>query len=162
MSQPLFSEVDEYLREFGFVLFDIERYYLRRINFPLDVPSREQMVWGQAIYFKNLDSLPESNKFGQAIKMAMMASYFGFNSYAVEIFEYLLNMDMFTTLEDREVIKAYKKHISSLNNGRLVQAMLWLDRSFLRNLFRYFGKYFLQLGDAYHFVTTQRKYFWKD
>lgn len=50
--QPLFSDIDEYLRSLGFSLFDLDRLLTRRSDSWLDYYSRRQIVWAHALYLK--------------------------------------------------------------------------------------------------------------
>jgi FkbM family methyltransferase len=54
--QPLFSDVDAYLRSLGFSLFDLYKSCLRRANHRPDIYSRRQVVWGHALYLKEIPS----------------------------------------------------------------------------------------------------------
>ncbi len=47
--QPLFAEVDTFIRQVGFQLMDLQRYYWKRYA----APGRGQLVFGEALYFRN-------------------------------------------------------------------------------------------------------------
>jgi FkbM family methyltransferase len=51
--QPLFDEVDKFIVKNGFELFDIRRYYWRRKNYYSFSRQKGQLVFGDALYFKN-------------------------------------------------------------------------------------------------------------
>jgi FkbM family methyltransferase len=51
--QALFSDVDAYLRGFGFMLFDLSRTRYRRARFPARALTRGQLLWGEALYLRN-------------------------------------------------------------------------------------------------------------
>lgn len=53
LGQPLFADLDAYLRARGFVLFDLSRYRARRGALPADVPTRGQLLWGHALYLRD-------------------------------------------------------------------------------------------------------------
>jgi FkbM family methyltransferase len=55
--QPLFSQVDTYLRDAGFSLFDLQRTLIRRTRGRNDLYSRRQVVWADALYFKEPSTL---------------------------------------------------------------------------------------------------------
>ncbi len=61
MKQPLFSDVDVYLRELGFSMFDLHRALLRRGTDQKDFYSRRQVVWAHALYMKEPDSILRDN-----------------------------------------------------------------------------------------------------
>lgn len=50
--QPLFAEVDEFLRGAGFTLFDVQRSLYRRAGCRKDRFSRRQVVWAHALYLR--------------------------------------------------------------------------------------------------------------
>ncbi len=51
--QPLFSEVDSFVREHGFELFDIKRYYWKRKESVNTGSQKGQLIFGDALYFKS-------------------------------------------------------------------------------------------------------------
>ena len=55
--QPLFSDVDKWLRSKGFVLFDIKKIYGRRSILPEGIESNGQLTWGDALYFRDINYL---------------------------------------------------------------------------------------------------------
>jgi len=54
-NQPVFSDVDIFLREMGFEIFDLRKEYwnLGQSN----TLNKGQLIWGDALYFKSIDSL---------------------------------------------------------------------------------------------------------
>ncbi len=78
--QPLFSDVDNYLRPMGFCLFDLSRYRLRRSY----IKTRGQLLWGHAIYFKDVHQM-EKGRLAQFLTLSAIASYFGFEDYALVV-----------------------------------------------------------------------------
>jgi FkbM family methyltransferase len=52
-NQPLFNEVDSFVREKGFELFDIRRYYWKRKESVNNGSQKGQLVFGDALYFKS-------------------------------------------------------------------------------------------------------------
>jgi len=164
-SQPMFADIDAYLRRRGFTLFDLERYHLRRNSCPPDIQSREQIVWGQALYLRDYhnlygDPITRKQKLG---KLAMIASWYGFHSYAMEIVEFLLKQDLGLLQQEKKDIEfAYSRYVNSLKNGWLVNLMLFSNRSFLKKKFHKLGSFFLQMGASYLFATKRQKYFWVD
>lgn len=163
--QPLFADVDSYLRRYGFILFDLERYHLRRKSCPPYVQSREQIVWGKALYLRDYRNLPlDAEVKKQKInKLAVVASYYGFHSYAFEIIDFLLrNPELISDQEMIELKAAYIQYATSLKNSGLVQLMQYLDRSAIRKVFRRLGSLYLKLAEGYLFVTSKQNYFWKD
>lgn len=91
--QPLFAEVDAYLRGHGFQLIDLRRAYWKR-NDHTNFVGKGQLVFGDALYFKktgtyfsslkNADACYAQNK---TIKFAAACLVYGMRDYAV----FLLN-----------------------------------------------------------------------
>lgn len=54
--QPLFRHVDEFMASQGFVLMDLRRQFWKRKKF-FDYVGKGQMVFGDVLYFKNVDTL---------------------------------------------------------------------------------------------------------
>jgi FkbM family methyltransferase len=50
--QPYFSDIDSYLRNLGYSLFDLEVKTKRRAGFNTKITSKAQPVWGNALYMK--------------------------------------------------------------------------------------------------------------
>lgn len=104
--QPLFSNVDYFLSQYGFMLFDLERYHLRRKAGPVTSYSREQIVWGQALYLKDWKSSSCTFTKQKLGKLATIASFYGFHSYAFEVIDYLLMDDAhILTPQEKEELK---------------------------------------------------------
>jgi hypothetical protein len=50
VGQPLFADIDAFLRGRGFQLFDLSRYHVRRSS---AVRTRGQLLWGHALYLRD-------------------------------------------------------------------------------------------------------------
>ena len=50
VGQPLFADIDAFLRARGFQLFDLSRYHVRRSS---ATPTRGQLLWGHALYLRD-------------------------------------------------------------------------------------------------------------
>jgi FkbM family methyltransferase len=57
IDQPLFADVDSFLRARGFHLMDLSRYRGRRASAGLQIPTRGQLLWGHALYLKDFQGL---------------------------------------------------------------------------------------------------------
>jgi len=51
--QATFGEIDVYLRERGFELFDLHRSHLRAAGYDSAISSRRQLTWGHCLYLRN-------------------------------------------------------------------------------------------------------------
>lgn len=90
--QPLFADVDTFLRGLGFLLFDLRPcYWKREAGRSLGGP-RGQVIWADALYLKSLPALraglaplaPElrQSKVLRAISISLL---YGYSDYALEI-----------------------------------------------------------------------------
>ncbi|CAN1211458.1 FkbM family methyltransferase [Tumidithrix helvetica PCC 7403] len=93
VNQPLFADVDIFLRKHGFTLFDISASYRFRTRSPIRSTLRSgQMLWGDAFYLRDLirDDLEMPLKTPeQILKLACIADILNFPDYSLELLEYL-------------------------------------------------------------------------
>jgi FkbM family methyltransferase len=157
-NQPLFAEVDTYLRQFGFALFDLSRYRLRRKTCPPDVETRGQLMWGHAFYLRDYHLF--SGQPEKINRLAALASFFGFHDYALEIAEFAAGE--LHGEQRAAVASAINRYRLSLRNTALIETLLKLDRTVLRAPLRQLGALCARIGQAHSFITTKRRYFWKD
>jgi FkbM family methyltransferase len=92
-NQPLFSDIDTFLRKQGFTLFDIAPAYRPRRLSPIQGNQHPgQLLWGDAFYLRDL-ILEEINQDlrtpKQMLKLACIADILGFPDYALEVLAYL-------------------------------------------------------------------------
>jgi FkbM family methyltransferase len=90
--QPLFADVDRFLRGLGFVLFDLRPCYWKRTAGRALGGPRGQIIWADALYLKSvpglqrtiasLESSLQAGKWLRAISIALLYGYF---DYALEI-----------------------------------------------------------------------------
>ena len=119
LGQPLFADVDNYLRKYHFALFDLSRVRYRRTTLPPEVDTRCQLLWGDALYLRDFRYFAERSLKEEAVKLAVLASAYGFHDYALEIVQHLLHMDgaMLTDAQLRELTSAQQSYISELSRG---------------------------------------------
>jgi len=89
-SQPLFAAVDEYLRGFGFMLFDLSRSRYRRAVMPRDLLTRGQLLWGDAAYLRDYRRFADSAAKERVLKLCVVAGLLGFHDYALEAWDFVL------------------------------------------------------------------------
>lgn len=97
VNQPLFTDVDLYLRQFGFTLFDLitENPWCRvtRACSPLYAATRKgQLTWADACYLLDPIYSSSSNKAknpNQILKLACLADILNFPDYTLELLQYL-------------------------------------------------------------------------
>ncbi len=87
--QPLFADVDTYLRQQNFTLFDLASSYRVRSRSPIASRVRPgQLLWADAFYFRDLLQKSENDP-QKLLKLACIADILNFPDYALEIMEYL-------------------------------------------------------------------------
>ncbi len=92
-NQPLFADVDTFLRKHDFTLFDLSQSYGLRTRSPIRSSVRSgQLLWGDAFYFRDLiredmDGYLKSPD--RMLKLACIADIMNFPDYTLEILEYL-------------------------------------------------------------------------
>ncbi|MBW4599567.1 MAG: FkbM family methyltransferase [Calothrix sp. FI2-JRJ7] len=93
VNQPLFTDVDIFLRHQGFSLFDLATSYRTRSDSPIQSTIRSgQILWADAFYFRDLirEDIDISLKTPQQIfKLACIADIMHFPDYALELLTYL-------------------------------------------------------------------------
>jgi FkbM family methyltransferase len=94
--QPLFADVDTYLRQRDFTLFDLASSYRVRSRSPICSRVRPgQLLWADAFYFRDLlqeTSIPELNNPEKLLKLACIADILNFPDYTLELLEHLTLM----------------------------------------------------------------------
>jgi FkbM family methyltransferase len=91
--QPLFAEVDQYMRSKGFSLFDLESISREtRCNELFSARRPGQLLWADAIYLRDpliSNSQIDLSQPEQLLKLACIADVLEFTDYALELLEYL-------------------------------------------------------------------------
>lgn len=87
--QQLFGTVDEYLRGFGFMLFDLSRNRYRRAAMASDLITRGQLLWGDAVYLRDYHRFGSPGK-ERVLKLCVIAGLLGFHDYAMEAWNFVL------------------------------------------------------------------------
>lgn len=92
--QPLFRDIDKFLSEQGFSLFDSTMFGRTRVRSP--IYGRNQILWGDAFYFRDLlsessnEHLKTADNLAQNLfKLACVADALNFPDYSIELLEYL-------------------------------------------------------------------------
>jgi FkbM family methyltransferase len=93
LGQPLFADVDTYLRARDFSLFDLYRARCRRRQTPLVSTAHPgQLLWGDAFYLCDLlqpIEMVHAKTPEQIFKLACVADAMEFPDYALELLEHL-------------------------------------------------------------------------
>jgi len=116
--QPVFSEIDHYIRnKFELELFDIRKACWKYIEGRGIGPSKGQLIFGDALYFRNPFELPNwCSQFGEeeaknkVIMACFMGMIYGYPDYSLCILE----RPELLQLVDEQVIRELKIYISNL------------------------------------------------
>lgn len=144
--QPLFCDVDSYVRKMGFELYDLNRHWASRSNMNYYNTNRGQLIFADAIYFRSIDSFyslqysTPKDKREQIIKMIIMFVIYGFFDVAMEFIHH--TNSSFSEVE----IEALGIAISDLSHYPKWQALL-LNNRYANVL----GKLFKHIGNALSF-----------
>lgn len=95
LDQPLFSDVDSFLRNFGFQLFDLRPYYWKRTVGRSYGRVKGQIITAECLYLRDIDGVKRvleriedgvmrKSKVLRALSICLL---YGYLDYAVEIFE---------------------------------------------------------------------------
>jgi FkbM family methyltransferase len=112
IGQPLFSEVDNYVKENGFILVDLKRYYWKRKNNKNTGNRKGQIIFGDALYFKSPEQILSSSNISQEKIIRTIYVYLSYGY--VDLSQVLLNNSK-NELEERvyilllSLLKKYEK-----------------------------------------------------
>jgi len=163
--QPLFGDVDRFLRGLGFMLFDLTRIRCRREAFPDHALTRGQLLWGDAVYLRDYASLVGADRKLLLFKLCLLAAYLQFHDYALQVLDYLIDGQSSDLSEDERgaLRETRRQYIAQLK-----KSSLWLDLLFaleaagLRRPIKEFGRLISQLGDRFRKDRQMAEYNWTD
>ena len=142
--QPLFSDVDSFVRSKGFELFDLNRYWGNRVNMSKYSINRGQLIFADAIYFRSIESF-YSMTFDSAdakkealLKMVSILALYGFFDVAIEYINHSSSplTDIEIHLLEKNLCFYYPKWQKILLNNRFA-GMLGKLFHLVGNLFSY-------------------------
>lgn len=86
--QPLFGDVDCFLREHGYRIATLDRTHLRRSGYDPEIYSRRELVWGHALYLRRFETLPQSLDLGKFVtRAAALYTSFDLMDLALELLD---------------------------------------------------------------------------
>jgi FkbM family methyltransferase len=112
--QPLFADVDAYLRGLGFQLFDLRPCYWKRSAGRSLGGPRGQIIWADALYLKKVPALrdaiaglPSEERASKALKAVSISLLYGYYDYALEIARH--TADVFTPDDHAALVRALER-----------------------------------------------------
>jgi FkbM family methyltransferase len=139
--QALFSEMDVFLRNRGFVLFDIDIRRWRKRNLPatFDKMRIGQTIYADVVYLKDPIGFPDKFAINGPIrdnllKLAAIAERLSVPDYALEIVEFAGKAGLISSAEEEEFSTLLRANsIIRYNDRRLVPPFFSSTRPFIRN-----------------------------
>jgi FkbM family methyltransferase len=124
--QPLFSDIDAFLRSQNFTLFDIIPIHVPRAKGPLTSELRSgQLLWGEAFYLRDPFSEQSQSSFFQSsenlLKLACIADILEFPDYSIEILEYLIHAEENPYPELSSVVLESLSSLEGMSHEDLIQ-----------------------------------------
>ena len=139
--QPLFADVDSFVREFDFMLFDLSRAYCRRKVLPPPYLTRGQLLWGHAWYLRDYHYFVERSMICEAVKLSELALALGYYDYAFEIALFLQN-ELGNELSDEDFEQMEDIRLSIISKSQTADLITKLlnavQNSFLRSFYNFF------------------------
>ncbi len=160
-NQPLFSDVDSFVRSCGFVLFDLSRHRYRRGAAPRQLPTIGQLVYGHAYYMKDYRLISGPDAWQQILKLIMVADYFGAWDYAYEMVKYLVSLPQHSE-EDTflNILGEYER--ASVKKTRMYPVIQAAKRFGLRKFLESLVSISAKFSSAYQIETSNGLRSWVD
>ena len=122
-NQPLFNEIDQFLHNRGFQLFDIKKHYWKRkCGLGFDGSMKGQIAHGDALYFRKPDiyvnilkNMNDSCRV-RLLKSVAIALFFGYSDYSISLLKAgivskIITDDEYTLISDN-IFSMAKKNTS--------------------------------------------------
>ena len=132
-SQPLFSELETCLRDYGFELFDIKRHYEKRVQYRDLYQVKGQLVCGDALFLKNCKRFMKDIATGDAekakariLKSIAICHLYRLIDYALEITEQAFEQQYLTEREKEIIDRELRLSASGRNVYQKIRGLLGL------------------------------------
>lgn len=164
-AQPLFGDVDAFLRGLGFMLFDLSRSRYRRAEFPSYALTRGQLLFGNAFYVRDSAWFAKQSAKLPLFKLCLLAAHLGFHDYSLETLELLLagGGGNLSREEYTALLSTREQYLADLKRGALWVDLLHKSETLgLRKPMKLFGLLATQLGDRLRKDRAMTEYNWED
>jgi FkbM family methyltransferase len=165
LDQPLFGDVDAFLRNLGFMLFDLSRTRYRRNNFPPNALTRGQLLWGDALYLRDAAWFTGRSHKLSLFKLSLVAAHLQFHDYTLEIIDLLLNEHTvaLSPEERASLLAARQNFLRDLSTGASwIRVLRGLEAVGLGRPIKAVGRLATQLGERLRKDRTMAEYNWVD
>lgn len=162
--QALFGDVDAFLRQHGFVLFDLSRSRYRRAGFPNEALTRGQLLWGDATYLKDYRCFADTGNKPALFKLCLLAAHLQFHDYALEALAFLLSKPEALTPEEHAALQeSHDQYTADLRRDALwIRFLRRLESLGLNNVVKELGRLASQAGDRLRKDRAMTEYNWVD
>jgi len=141
--ETTFSEIDEFLRDQGFLLFDLKSYRVSRKNFfSTHKTGKEQLIWTEALWFRDYHMLYKADKLqnltrAKAKKVLLTLALYGIYDYGLEVAQIfnkagLLNEEELTKLSDIDTWRVFEAKKQFSRGEKIIQNILRILPTSLR------------------------------
>jgi FkbM family methyltransferase len=159
--QPLFSDIDPFIRSQGFMLFDLSRHRYRRKASPRELATNGQLLYGHAVYMKDYKNLSGPDAWIKTIKLIMISDFLGIRDYAFEMIEHLMKQSQQSEIEIlAEIRREYEKFAAK--RTRMFPLIQFADKIGLRRFLESIVRKCAIVVDAYRIETTIGRKSWSD
>ena len=115
--QPLFYEIDCFLRSKGFYLFDLKKFFWRRkLGLGFDKNNKGQVIHGDALYLRKpdcyldiLSKIDKDDSSERLLKAICISWFFGYSDYALLLTEMGLSNHIISNKESISISKIIKQ-----------------------------------------------------
>ena len=117
-SQPLFNDVDKFVRENGFELFDIKRYFWKRKQSNLFEHKKGQLIFADTLYFKLPEDIINLKEIDEKFLSRAFCIYlsYGYLELAEELFQLLKKKELISI----DSINNFQKILSTLSKNSIL------------------------------------------
>jgi FkbM family methyltransferase len=172
-NQPLFGEIDAWVRSKGFILFDISRVYNKRLTLGEDVESHGQLTWGDALYLKDVNHLFKGSRgtkccTAKLFKLAAIADLYRRPDYSLHVLERAVEKFPDYLRDDlgavESAISGIRSHLAGTNQLKDRPLDGLFERQLNTRLGNYFPKLFLRIfrGLKAKMEARKRGYCWRE
>ena len=152
-NQPLFSDVDDFLRKLGFRLFDLRKAYWKRSAGKSIKGGKGQVIFGDALYFKeegpffkNLEINKKEAKV-KVLKAISSCIIFGYLDYSLVLLKEALDKNIIDSQES----KIIKNNIDLFSKRNLIMPDFkgkWRIANLLHRLYKLFRQDLWAISDT--------------
>jgi len=137
--QPLFSDIDNLLRENGFLFFDFLGKLGRAKRGTINFNGRSQILWAHALYIKNYANLCKNKthciEFSKAMKTIFVLIFLGYYDYAFELSVIFFNSGVIDGNMAQEVVLLLES--ININKNSSISVVRGKTVRFLNKIKRY-------------------------